>query len=79
MRRWGYEHGGEIGGSRSKNYGYIVETEHYRYCLRCNPVKNDYQAYLTVFDLREQELNRAREQESEPEQAHGPEMGGMGL
>ena len=37
--------------------------------------------YLTVFDLREQELNRAREQEqeSEPKQAHGPEMGGMGL
>ena len=81
MRRWCYDHGGEIGGGWSQNYGYIVETEHYRYCLRCNPVEGDYQAYLTAFDLREQELNQAQEQEqeSEHEQSHGPEMGGMGL
>ena len=79
MRRWCYGHGGEIGGGWSKNYGYVVETEPYRYCLRCNPVEGDYQAYLTVFDLREQKLNQAQEQEQEPEQAHGPEMGGMGL
>ena len=31
------------------------ETERYRYCLRCNPVRGDYQAYLTAFDLRTQE------------------------
>ena len=79
MRLWCYGHGGEIGGGWSKNYGYIVETEHYRYCLRCNPVEGDYQAYLTAFDRREQELNQAQEQGSEPEQAQGPEMGGMGL
>ena len=30
MRRWCHEHGGEIGGGWSQNYGYIVETEHYR-------------------------------------------------
>ena len=77
MRRWCYSHGGEIGGGYSPNYGYVVETERYRYCLRCNPVKGDYQAYLTCFDLREQELNQAQEQE--PEQARLPEMGGMGL
>ena len=79
MRRWCYGHGGEISGGWSQNYGYIVETENYRYCLRCNPVEGDYQAYLTAFDLREQELNQAREQEPKPEQAQGPEMGGMGL
>ena len=79
MRRWCYGHGGEISGGWSQNYGYIVETENYRYCLRCNPVESDYQAYLAAFDLREQELNQAQEQEAEPEQAHGPEMGGMGL
>ena len=79
MRRWCHEHGGEIGGGWSQNYGYIVETEHYRYCLRCNPVEGDYQAYLTAYDLRGQELNQAQEQESEPEQAHDPEMSGMGL
>ena len=31
------------------------ETERYRYCLRCNPVRGDHQAYLTVFNLWAQE------------------------
>jgi len=52
-----------------------VETEQYRYCLRCNPVRGDYQAYLTAFDLRVQEMHQAQEQE----QAGGQEMGGMSL
>ena len=48
--------GGEIsGGTCCQNYGFVVETERYRYCLRCNPVRGDYQAYLTAFDLRAQE------------------------
>lgn len=42
-------------------YGYIVETENYRYCLRCNPVPGDYQAYLTAFDLRVQRQNLAEQ------------------
>ena len=75
MRRWCYGHGGEISGSWLQNYGYIVETERYRYCLRCNPVEGDYQAYLTAFDLREQELNQAQGQES----TQDPEIGGMSL
>lgn len=50
-------HGGEISGGWQQNYGYIVETEHYRYCLRCNPQPGDYQAYLTCFDLRVQRMN----------------------
>ena len=51
MLRWCHLHGGEIaGGSCAQNYGYVVETEQYRYCLRCNPVRGDYQAYLTCFD-----------------------------
>ena len=79
MRRWCCAHGGGISGGYTPNYGSVVETERYRYCLRCNPVKGDYQAYLTAFDLREQELNQAQEQDSEPEQAQYPEMGGMGL
>lgn len=49
-------HGGVIKGGWVQNYGYIAETEHYRYCLRCNPVKGDYQCYLTAFDLRAQQL-----------------------
>ena len=53
-------YGGEISGGRVQNYGYIVETENYRYCLRCNPVPSDYQAYLTCFDKRAQEMNLGR-------------------
>ena len=51
MERFCYEHGGKISGGWTQNYGYIVETEHYRYCLRCNPSPGDYNGYLTSFDL----------------------------
>ena len=83
-------HGGEISGGWVQNYGYIVETENYRYCLRCNPVPGDYQAYLTCFDKRAQEMNQAREpgltedapaegQDCAEEQTRGawPVIGGM--
>ena len=65
--------GGEIsGGIAARNYGFVLETERYRYCLRCSPVRGDYQAYLTCFDLRQQKLNQVQEQDS------GPVLGGMG-
>lgn len=77
MLRWCHLHGGEIsGGMLGQNYGYVLETERYRYCLRCNPVRGDYQAYLSCFDLREQELHQA--QEPEPEAGQDMTMGGMG-
>ena len=65
MRRycWGRESGAITGGTCCQNYGFVLETERYRYCLRCNPVRGDYQAYLTSFDLRQQELNQAQKQE----------------
>lgn len=56
MSQYCRNHGGDVGGWPT-NYGYIVETENYRYCLRCNPVPGDYQAYLTAFDLRVQRQN----------------------
>lgn len=52
------DHGGEISGGWVQNYGYVVETENYRYCLRCNPVPGDYQAYLTCFDKQVQKMNQ---------------------
>ena len=83
-------HGGEISGGWVQNYGYIVETENYRYCLRCNPLPGDYQAYLACFDKRVQELNQAGEpdmtedspaegQDCAEEQTRGawPVIGGM--
>ena len=55
------EHGGEIEGGWKQNYGYVLETAHYRYLLRCNPVPGDYQAYLNCFDLQQQELMRQKQ------------------
>ena len=36
--------------------GYIAETEHYRYCLRCTPSLGEYQGYLYSYDLRQQRM-----------------------
>ena len=41
---------------------YVIETENYRYCLRCNPSPGDYNAYLTAFDLNVQRQNMARKE-----------------
>ena len=59
MRHFCYENGGKIPGGWSQNYGYVVETENYEYCLRCNPVPGDYQAHLLCYDLNEQKINHA--------------------
>ena len=61
MERFCYDHGGKITGGYVQNYGYIVETEHYRYCLRCNPSPGDYNGYLTAYDLDVQRQNMAQE------------------
>ena len=61
MERFCYEHGGKIDGGYVQNYGYIVETEHYRYCLRCNPSPGDYNCYCTAYDLDVQRQNMARD------------------
>ena len=61
MERFCYDHGGKISGGWTQNYGYIVETEHYRYCLRCNPSPGDYNGYLTAYDLDVQRQNMARD------------------
>ena len=57
----------DFGGSLGKNYGmsqygYIVETEHYRYCLRCKPQEGDYDGYLWCFDRRVQEMNQSQKE-----------------
>lgn len=61
MERFCYEHGGKISGGWTQNYSYIVETEHYRYCLRCNPSPGDYNCYCTAYDLDVQRQNMARD------------------
>ena len=53
MRNYCYQHGGKIT-EDGRCFGYIAETEHYRYCLRCTPSPGEYQGYLYSYDLRQQ-------------------------
>ena len=74
MRRFCRANGGEIkGGILGQNYGYVIETERYKYLLRCNPVEGDYQAYLTAMDKQAQEMGIGEKQETEMKMT----MGGM--
>ena len=59
--------GGQIVGGWVRNYGYVVDTDNYRYCLRCNPVRGDYQAYLTCYDKQVQAMNQDAEMYQEIE------------
>lgn len=54
MSAYCLRHGGAIT-EDNRSYGYIAETENYRFCLRCTPVMGDYQGYLYCYDLRRQE------------------------
>lgn len=77
MSRFCYEHGGEIDGGWRQNYGYIIETDHYRYCLRCSPGQGDYHAYLTCFDLDVQRRNMEKEAASVGETGPGRQEKGV--
>ena len=63
---WGSD-GAIKGGTCCQNYGFTLETERYIYRLRCNPIRDDYQAYLSCFDREAQKLT----------QDFTMEMGGM--
>lgn len=43
------------GGARG-SFGFITESEHYCYCLRCIPERGDYNGYLYAYDKRQLEL-----------------------
>lgn len=55
MRSFCAQNGGAIT-EDGRSFGYVVETDRYRYCLRCTPSPSDYQAYLYCYDKRQQEL-----------------------
>ncbi len=64
MRSYCADFGGELSENYSiRQYGYVVETEHYRYCLRCKPQEGDYDGYLHCFDKRVQEMNQAQKEQ----------------
>ena len=57
MDSYCWKHGGAITEDKQV-YGYIAETEHYRFCLRCTPRPGDYQGYLYCYDLRQQNMDQ---------------------
>ena len=62
MSRYCYEHGEPMDAGAGGSYGYIAESENYRYCLRWAPRRGDY-SYSYIYDKRQQELNMAQEKE----------------
>ncbi len=56
MRRFCTDNGGYMDGGCSPNYGYVIDTPSYRYCLRCIPMQGDYNAYLNCFDKQTQAM-----------------------
>ena len=57
MQKFCCQNGGAIT-EDGRSYGYLAETEQYRFCLRCTPRPGEYQGYLYCYDLRQQELAR---------------------
>ena len=55
MEDYCQKHGGAIT-EDGQTYGYIWETEQYRFCLRCTPSPFEYQGYLYCYDLRRQQM-----------------------
>ena len=61
MERFCRRHDGKISGGRTQSCGYIVETAHYRYCLRCCPSSGSSGADLICYALDVQRQNMAQE------------------
>ena len=57
MNTYCWHNGGEIS-ENDRVYGFVAETERYRFCRRCTPRPGDYQGYLYCYDLRQQEMAR---------------------
>lgn len=55
--------GGRLEGGAGGSFGFIAESEGYRYCLRCIPRQGDYNGYLYIYDKHQQALNMAQKQQ----------------
>lgn len=51
-----YSNGEKLDGGAGGSFGFIAESDDYRYCLRCTPRTGDY-SYIYIYDKRQQELN----------------------
>ena len=53
MNTYCWHNGGEIS-ENDRVYGFVAETERYRFCLRCTPRPGDYQGYLLCAQAHKQ-------------------------
>lgn len=60
MSSYCYTHGEPLDSGAGGSYGYVAESNNYRFCLRCAPRRGDY-SYIYIYDKRQQELNMAQE------------------
>jgi hypothetical protein len=58
-----YSNAEKMDGGMGNSFGFIAESENYRYCLRCTPREGDY-SYIYIYDKRQQELNMKSEEKS---------------
>lgn len=76
MAHFCIQRGGAIEGGKRQNYGYVIESERYRYLLRCIPAPGDYNAFITCFDKRMQEMSQAKQKaEQQPTIVEPPQQG----
>ena len=54
MSSFCYAHGGAL---NEESFGYITESERYRYAVRCTPMRGNYNCYIYSYDKHQQELN----------------------
>lgn len=73
MNTYCYKNGGAIT-TDGRSYGYVLDTDHYRYCLRCTPSPGDYQGYLYCYDKRQQEMTQRNEAVGRVTYADGTEQ-----
>ena len=57
-----YSNGEKLDGGAGGSFGFVTESENYRYCLRLTPRDGDY-SYIYIYDKRQQELNMKSEDE----------------
>ncbi len=68
MKHFCSENGGQIEGDWTTTYGYIIDTPNYLCCLRCVPVRCDYNANLIFYDKQSQVQHLAAQSQAEENQ-----------
>lgn len=53
-----------LDGGSWNDYGFVTESDNYKYFIRCRPLQGDYNAYVYAQDKRQKELTAAQPNQS---------------